>query len=579
ALVSYSKADNAMRTNLKVIGDHMRAVVYLISDGVIPSNIGRGYVVRRLIRRVVRTGRLIGMRGDGHENSEGAFLPSLAETVISLSSEIDPDVESRRKSILGELQREELRFVQTLGRGEKLLDELLDEALGNETEIIKSIPDTEFLGYESLFATAVVKGILINGNPVENVSEGTDVEILLDRTPFYAESGGQVGDNGFLYVYGEEGGKQNAVIEIKDVQKSLGNIFVHKGTIKQGSVEVGKKIDAAVDGKLRQGAKAHHTATHLLQSALKSVIGSETSQAGSLVAFDRLRFDFSFHRPLTEKELLEIESLVNQWISDATHLETNVMALQDAKNAGATAMFGEKYGEQVRVVEVPGVSMELCGGTHVSNTAEIRGFKIISEQGIASGVRRIEAVAGDAFVEYVCSRDNYMRHLCSSLKVKAEDVNSRVETIVEELRTARNEASSLRSKIAVLKAASLASKAVLVEPHNVRILVENMGDVDADGLKSAAEHLVGTLQDPAAVILGSSPGDGKVSLVAAFSPGVVKLGVQAGKFVGGIAKLCGGGGGGKPNFAQAGGRKPENLPDALEKARAEIVAALSSKAS
>ncbi|XP_047075681.1 alanine--tRNA ligase, chloroplastic/mitochondrial-like [Lolium rigidum] len=648
ALVSYSTADDAMTTNLKIIGDHMRAVVYLISDGVIPSNIGRGYVVRRLIRRVVRTGRLIGMRGDGHENSDDTFLPSLAETVISLSSEIDPDVKSRRKSILGELQREELRFVQTLGRGEKLLDELLDEALvsaadngdkpclsgknvfllydtygfpveitaeiasergvsvdmkgfdvemenqrkqsqaahnviklsvGNENEIVKSIPDTEFLGYESLFATAVVKGLLINGNPVENVSEGSDVEILLDRTPFYAESGGQIGDNGFLYAYEEEGGEQNAVIEIKDVQKSLGNIFVHKATIKQGSVEVGKKIDAAVDGKLRQGAKVHHTATHLLQSALKSVIGSETSQAGSLVAFDRLRFDFSFHRPLSEEELLEIESLVNQWISNATHLETNVMALQDAKNAGATAMFGEKYGEQVRVVEVPGVSMELCGGTHVNNTAEIRGFRIISEQGIASGIRRIEAVAGDAFVEYVCSRDNYMRHLCSSLKVKAEDVNSRVETVLEELRTTRNEVSSLRSKIAVLKAATLASKAAIIEPQNVRILVENMGDVDADGLKSAAEHLVGALQDPAAVILGSCPGEGKVSLVAAFSPGVVKMGIQAGKFVGGIAKLCGGGGGGKPNFAQAGGRKPENLPDALEKARAEIVSSISSKSS
>lgn len=648
ALVSYSTADDTMKTNLKIIGDHMRAVVYLISDGVIPSNIGRGYVVRRLIRRVVRTGRLVGMRGDGPENSESAFLPSLAEAVISLSSEIDPDVGSRRKSIIGELQREELRFVQTLGRGEKLLDELLDEALvsagdngdnpclsgedvfllydtygfpveitaeiagergvtvdmkgfdiemenqrkqsqaahnvvklsvGNENEIVKSIPDTEFLGYDSLSATAVVKGLLIDGNPVEHVSEGSDVEILLDRTPFYAESGGQVGDNGFLYVYEEEGGKQNTVIEIKDVQKSLGNIFVHKGTIKQGSVDVGKKIDAAVDGKLRQGAKAHHTATHLLQSALKSVIGSETSQAGSLVAFDRLRFDFSFHRPLSEKELLEIESLVNQWISNATHLETNVMALQDAKNAGATAMFGEKYGEQVRVVEVPGVSMELCGGTHVSNTAEIRGFKVISEQGIASGIRRIEAVAGDAFVEYVCSRDNYMRHLCSTLKVKAEDVNSRVETVLEELRTARNEVSSLRNKIAVLKAATLASKAATIEPHNVRILVENMGDVDADGLKSAAEHLIGTLQDPAAVILGSSPGDGKVSLVAAFTPGVVKMGVQAGKFVGGIAKHCGGGGGGKPNFAQAGGRQPENLPEALEKARAEIVASISSKSS
>lgn len=644
ALVSYAKADDATKTNLKIIGDHMRAVVYLISDGVIPSNIGRGYVVRRLIRRVVRMGRLIGIRGDGHGNSEGAFLPSLAEVVISLSTEIDSDVESRRRSILGELQREEMRFIQTLERGEKLLAELLDEALlnagnngnkpslsgkdvfllydtygfpveitaeiaseqgvtvdiegfdiemenqrkqsqaahnvvklsvGNETEIVKSIPDTEFLGYDYLSASAVIKGLLVNGNPVNEVSEGSEVEILLDRTPFYAESGGQVGDNGFLYVNGGENRRQTTVIEINDVQKSLGNIFVHKGMIKQGSVEVGKEVDASVDAKLRQGAKAHHTATHLLQSALKSVVGSETSQAGSLVAFDHLRFDFNFHRPLSEEELTTIEALINQWIGNAAHVETKVMALQDAKNAGAIAMFGEKYGEQVRVVAVPGISLELCGGTHVSNTAEIRGFKIISEQGIASGIRRIEAVAGDAFVDYVCARDNYMRRLCLSLKVKAEDVNSRVETILEELRATRNEASSLRSKIAVLKAASLASRATTVEPQNVRIVVENMGDVDADGLKSAAEHLIDTLKDPAAVILGSSPGDGKVSLVAAFSPAIVEMGLQAGKFVSGIAKLCGGGGGGKPNFAQAGGRKPENLPDALEKARAEIVARVS----
>uniref|UniRef100_A0A0E0L9X3 Alanine--tRNA ligase n=1 Tax=Oryza punctata TaxID=4537 RepID=A0A0E0L9X3_ORYPU len=595
ALVSYTTADDAMKTNLKIIGDHMRAVVYLISDGVIPSNIGRGYVVRRLIRRVVRTGRLIGIRGDGHGNSEGAFLPSLAEVAISLSTEIDPDVESRRKSILGELQREELRFVQTLERGEKLLDELLDEALssaGNNGgkpclsgKDVFLLYDTYGFPVEITAEIAGERGVIVDmkgfdmemenqrkqsqaAHNVVKLSVGNETEIV---------KSGQVGDNGFLYVYGEEDAKQKAVIEINDVQKSLGNIFVHKGTIKQGSVEVGREIDAAVDAKMRQGAKAHHTATHLLQSALKNVIGSETSQAGSLVAFDRLRFDFNFHRPLSEEELMKIESLVNQWVSSATHLETKVMDLQDAKNAGAIAMFGEKYGEQVRVVEVPGVSMELCGGTHVSNTAEIRGFKIISEQGIASGVRRIEAVAGDAFVEYVCARDNYMRRLCSSLKVKAEDVNGRVETILEELRTTRNEVSSLRSKIAVLKAASLASKATNID--NVRVVVENMGEVDADGLKSAAEYLVETLEDPAAVILGSSPGDGKVSLVAAFSPGVVKMRIQAGKFVGGIAKLCGGGGGGKPNFAQAGGRKPENLPGALEKARDEIVAAISSKSS
>jgi alanyl-tRNA synthetase len=302
----------------------MRAVVYLISDGVIPSNIGRGYVVRRLIRRVVRTGRLIGIRGDGQGKSESAFLPSLAEVVIDLSTEIDSDVTSRQKSILGELQREELRFVQTLGRGEKLLDELLDEAslnvgnngnkpslsgkdvfllydtygfpveitaeiagergvtvdlkgfeiemenqrkqsqaahnvvklsVGNENELAKSIPDTDFLGYDSLSATAVVKGLLVNGNSVNDVSEGSQVEILLDRTPFYAESGGQIGDNGFLYGNGGEDGKQKTIIEINDVQKSLGNIFVHKGTVKEGSIEVGKEIDAFVDAKLRQGAK------------------------------------------------------------------------------------------------------------------------------------------------------------------------------------------------------------------------------------------------------------------------------------------------------------------------------------
>ncbi|XP_019702923.1 alanine--tRNA ligase, chloroplastic/mitochondrial isoform X2 [Elaeis guineensis] len=640
---SYAKADNVTKTNLKIIGDHMRAVVYLISDGVFPSNIGRGYVVRRLIRRVVRIGRLLGIKGNGQGDVEGAFLPVLAETVIELSTHIDPDLKSRMTHVLDELRREELRFVQTLERGEKLLDQFLSNALsnegengnrpclsgkdvfllydtygfpieitaevaeergvsidmegfdiemenqrrqsqaahnvvklsvGNELELAKSVPDTEFLGYDMLSASAIVKGLLVNGDPAAHVSEGSDVEIMLNRTPFYAESGGQIGDNGYLYCIGDENKKQKAIVEIKDVQKSLGNIFVHKGTIKEGTLEVGLEVDAAVDAKLRQRAKVHHTATHLLQAALKSVIGKETSQAGSLVAFDRLRFDFNFHRPLAEHEIMEIEVLINQWISDATQLQTKVMPLSDAKQAGAIAMFGEKYGEQVRVVEVPGVSMELCGGTHVSNTLEIRGFKIISEQGIASGIRRIEAVAGEAFIEYVTARDNHMRHLCSILKVKAEDVTGRVENILEELRMARNEVSSLHNRIAVLKASIIANKAFLVGSSNVRVVVESMDDLDADALKSAAEYLVGSLNDPAAVVLGSCPGDGKVSLVAAFSPGVVGMGIQAGKFIGGIAKLCGGGGGGKPNFAQAGGRKPENLLDALEKARVELMKTL-----
>ncbi|CAK9153926.1 unnamed protein product [Ilex paraguariensis] len=648
ANVSYTLADDPTKANLKIIGDHLRASVYLISDGVVPSNIGRGYVVRRLIRRTVRTGRLLGIKGDGKGNLEGAFLPILARKVIDLSSHIDSDVKTRAPRILEELKREELRFVITLERGEKLLEQMLAIALSsaqdngtvpclsgkdafllydtygfpveitmevagergvnidmngfniemenqrrqsqaahiavklaveNGADLTDNIPDTEFLGYDTLSTRAVVESLLVNGKPVLQVAEGNDVEVLLNRTPFYAESGGQIGDHGFLCVT-ETGNQLKAVVEIKDVQKSLGNIFVHKGTVIEGEIEVGREVEAAVDADLRKRAKVHHTATHLLQAALKNVIGQETSQAGSLVAFDRLRFDFNFHRPLKDNELMEIEGLVNRWIADATLLRTKVMPLTDAKLAGAIAMFGEKYGEQVRVVEVPGVSMELCGGTHVSNTSEIRGFKIISEQGIASGIRRIEAVAGEAFVEYVSARDNHMKQLCSTLKVKADEVVTRVESLLEELRIARNEVSAMRGKAAVYRASIIASKAFTVgTSKTIRVLVESMDDTDADSLKSAADYLLDTLQDPAAVILGSCPGEGKVSLIAAFSPGVVDLGIQAGKFIGPIAKLCGGGGGGKPNFAQAGGRKPENLMSALDKARAEFVSILSEKTS
>ncbi|KAL7156343.1 hypothetical protein ABFS83_02G003000 [Erythranthe nasuta] len=646
ANLSYKFADESKKAYLKIIGDHMRAIVYLISDGVFPSNIGRGYVVRRLIRRAVRTGRLLGIKGDGMGNLDGAFLPILAEEVIKLSTNIDIEVKIRAARIFEELKREELRFVSTLERGEKLLEQILTDALStaqingtvpcisgkdafvlydtfgfpveitkevadergvgidmesfdvemdsqrrqsqaahntvklsveNGAELTENISDTEFLGYDTLSTRAVIEGLLVNGKAVEQVSEGNEVEVLLDRTPFYAESGGQIGDHGFLYVT-KSGNIKEAVVEIKDVQKSLGNIFVHKGTVKEGVIDVGGEVEAEVDTKLRQRVKVHHTATHLLQSALKKVIGQETSQAGSLVAFDRLRFDFNFNRPLRENEVMEIEGLINKWIGDATLLRTKVMQLADAKNAGAIAMFGEKYGAQVRVVEVPGVSMELCGGTHVSNTSEIRGFKIISEQGVASGVRRIEAVAGEAFIEYVIARDNYMKQLCSTLKVNAEDVTTRVNNLLKDLRDARGEVSAARAKAAVYRASTMIGKAVTVGSSlKIRVLVESMDEIDGDALKSAAEYLVDSLEDPAAVVLGSCVDEKRVSLIVAFSPGVVGLGIQAGKFIGPIAKLCGGRGGGRPNFAQAGGSEPEKLGDALEKARDELVSFLSEK--
>ncbi|KAG4160319.1 hypothetical protein ERO13_D02G229700v2 [Gossypium hirsutum] len=648
ANISYPLADEQTKLKLKVVGDHLRAIVYLISDGVLPSNIGRGYVVRRLIRRVVRAGRSLGIKGERRDNLEGAVLPIIAEKVIELSTHIDPDVKIKAPRILEELKKEELNFVQTLERGETLLEKMLADASSNAeksgtvpclsgkdafllydtfgfpveltteiaeeqgitvdmngfdiemenqrrlsraahnvvklavedgTNLTNNINKTEFVGYDTLSTQAVVESLMVNGSPVIQVSEGNDIEVLLNKTPFYAESGGQIGDHGFLYVTGGEK-QQTAVVEIKDVQKSLGDLFIHKGTIKEGVLEVGREVEAAVDAKLRQRAKVHHTATHLLQAALKKLISQEISQAGSLVAFDRLRFDFNYGHALTDTQIEEIEQLINGWIEASTSLKTKVMPLNDAKEAGAIAMFGEKYGEQVRVVEVPGVSMELCGGTHVSNTSEIRVFKIISEQGIASGVRRIEAVAGEAFIEYINVRESQMKNLCSMLKVKAEEVTTRVEKLLEELRMSRTEVANLRTKAAEYKALMIANKAFEVgTSQTIRVLVESLDDVDADSLKAAAENLIDTLQDPAAVILGSCPDEGKVSLVAAFTPAVVDLGIQAGKFIGPIAKLCGGGGGGRPNFAQAGGRKPENLPSALEKAREDIISILSQKTS
>lgn len=636
--LSYADGSEKVKTYLKVIGDHTRAVVYLISDGVTPSNIGRGYIVRRLIRRVVRMGRLLGIKGDGQGDVDGAFLPIIAEVVVKMSKNVDPDVQQNASRICDELLREEIRFVQTLERGEKLLEQLLHEALtqadlhantipvlsgkdvftlydtfgfpveiteevamergvsvdlkGFEAEmeiqrrqsqaahntvklyadgamgdISAKVPLTDFLGYATLQSSASVVALLSKGLPVTKACEGSEVEIILDKTPFYAESGGQIGDHGVLSFQGE------GAINVTDVQKIGGGLFLHKGIVQEGTIEVGVNVDAKVNTRLRQRAQAHHTATHLLQSALKKIIGNDTSQAGSLVAFDRLRFDFNLSRPMADDEISRVEDYINDWIGMAVPLQTKVMGLAEAKRAGAIAMFGEKYGEEVRVVEVPGISLELCGGTHVTNTSEIQGFKIISEQGIASGIRRIEAVAGPAFVEYAIARDRVVKQLSLCLKVKAEDLPTRVSTLLDEIKAARNEATDLQAKIAVMKAEVLARSPLHVGQY--RVVVGALDTAEGDSLKVAAEHISKLLGDWGAVVLGSSMGDGKVSFVASFSPKVVHHGLNAGKFVGKIARICGGGGGGRPNFAQAGGKVPEKLTEALEEARKELELAFS----
>ncbi|MBE9247708.1 alanine--tRNA ligase [Dolichospermum sp. LEGE 00240] len=620
AKIDYHQSDENTQVSLKVIGDHVRSVVHMIADEIRASNVGRGYVLRRLIRRVVRHGRLIGISGE--------FINQVAETAISLSESIYPNLRQREAAIKAELQREESNFLKTLDRGEKLLAEIIQDVKqkgltsisgesaftlydtygfpleltqevaeenhitvdvdgfnaemqkqverakaahetidltvqGSLDKLAEHIHSTQFIGYTQLTTTAKIEVLLVAGVSEEAAEAGTEIQIVLDKTPFYAESGGQIGDKG--YISGD-----GVLVRIEDVKKES-DFFIHFGRIERGTIRIGDEITAQIDTACRRRAQANHTATHLLQAALKKVVDEGISQAGSLVSFDRLRFDFNCPRALNAEEVIQIEELVNSWISEAHSATIEEMPIAEAKAKGAVAMFGEKYGDQVRVIDFPGVSMELCGGTHVNNTAEIGVFKIIAEAGVASGVRRIEAVSGAAVLDYLNVRDIVVKDLCDRFKVKPEEIPDRITTLQTELRNNEKEIQSLKSQIAIVKSDSLLQTAETIGEH--KIIIAQMEDIDAESLKDAAERLLQKIGN-GAVVLGSIPEAGKVSIVAAFSSEVNKKGVQAGKFVGTIAKICGGGGGGKPNLAQAGGRDASKLPEALETAKNDLLAAL-----
>ncbi|MCP9836081.1 alanine--tRNA ligase [Cyanobium sp. N.Huapi 1H5] len=626
--VDYRALDARAQTSLKVIGDHSRAITQLIADGVTASNLGRGYVLRRLLRRVVRHGRLLGI--------DRPFLAVMGEAAIELMAPAHPQLPERREVILAELVREEARFLDTLERGEKLLADVLAarperisgdaafelyDTYGFPLELTEEIAEehgltvdlegfeaamerqrqrakaaavsidltlqgaieqvagalepTDFRGYEALDQAACVLALVVNGEPATAAAAGDAVQIVLDSTPFYGESGGQVGDRGVLLAgEGGAGVGGGLIVAIEAVSRNR-SVFVHSGRIERGRLAVGDVVQARVDRSCRRRAQAHHTATHLLQAALKQVVDDGVSQAGSLVDFDRLRFDFHCPRALTPAELEQIEDLVNGWIAEAHPLEVAEMALERARAAGAVAMFGEKYGEVVRVVDVPGVSMELCGGTHVANTAEIGLFRIVAETGVAAGIRRIEAVAGPALLPYLRERDRVVRELADRFKAQPGEILERVALQGEELRASLKELAAARGALAAAKASALAERAEALGAH--RLLVERLDGVDGAGLQEAAQRLQQQLGEGAAVVLGGLPDPadlGKVILVAAFGPAVVADGAMAGAFIGGIAKLCGGGGGGRPQLAQAGGRDGAALDGALAEARRLLTAQL-----
>ncbi len=612
ANIDYFSSDDKNKISLKIIGDHTRAVIHLISDGVSASNLGRGYILRRLIRRMVRHGRLLGITNE--------FLPHIATVGINLMQNNYPDLKNNNDLILNEIKIEEIRFRETLERGEKLLDELIssgqklisgfkafelydtygfpleltveiaeehsisvdvkgfEEEMNVQKERAKAASSnidltlegslereidlfnkTVFNGYKSLLSEAEIKGIFLDSTLVKEASEGQKVLIVLDQTTFYGESGGQVGDIGTIF--------SNDVEVLVDNVMRKKNVFLHHGTIKRGILTIGQKVKTNVSSSNRAKAAANHTATHLLQSALKSVINESVGQKGSLVAFNKLRFDFNSSNPISKDQISKIETLVNSWIMANHALEIKNMSKSEALEKGAVAMFGEKYDDEVRVVNVPGVSMELCGGTHVKTTSELGSFKIISEEGISAGVRRIEALSGQSALDYFSDRNALVNQLSDLLKANPNQLFERVNNLQAELINKNKEIQKMKDEIAYFKYSSIKSSAEIV--NSFSILVNQIDGLDGNSLQSAALNLTSHLGNKAIVILGGIPNPEirKLLFVVSLGDDAVKIGLHAGKLINEIARICSGGGGGKPNFAQAGAKDIDKLSDALDYAK------------
>ena len=612
ANIDYFSSDDKNKISLKIIGDHTRAVIHLISDGVAASNLGRGYILRRLIRRMVRHGRLLGITNE--------FLPHIATVGINLMQNNYPDLKNNNDLILNEIKIEEIRFRETLERGEKLLDELIssgqklisgfkafelydtygfpleltveiaeensisvdvkgfEEEMNAQKERAKAASSnidltlegslereidlfnkTVFNGYDSLLTEAEIKGIFLDSTLVKQASEGQKVLIVLDQTTFYGESGGQVGDIGTIF-------SKDVEVLVDNVMRKK-NVFLHYGTIKKGILTIGQKVKTNVSSSNRAKAAANHTATHLLQSALKSVINESVGQKGSLVAFNKLRFDFNSSNPISKDQISKIENLVNSWIMENHTLEIKNMSKSEALEKGAVAMFGEKYDDEVRVVNVPGVSMELCGGTHVKTTSELGSFKIISEEGISAGVRRIEALSGQSALDYFSDRNALVNQLSDLLKANPNQLFERVNNLQAELINKNKEIQKMKDEIAYFKYSSIKSSAEIV--NSFSILVNQIDGLDGNSLQSAALNLNSHLGNKAIVILGGipNPENKKLLFVVSLGDDAVKIGLHAGKLINEIARICSGGGGGKPNFAQAGAKDIDKLSDALDYAK------------
>ena len=585
--------------SLKVIADHIRSCAFLITDGVTPSNEGRGYVLRRIIRRAARHGHKLG--------AEDPFFYKLVSVLVREMGEAYPELAKAQQQVERVLQNEENRFAETLDQGMKILEadlaELGDKRIPGETAFklydtygfpvdltadiarergytvdmqgfetamqaqrerarsashfdvdytsaVKVDAKSQFNGYDRLQDGVVVVALLKDGNTIEAAKTGDEAVVVLERTPFYAESGGQVGDTGVLCGEG-------ASFEIKDVQKK-GEAILHIGRLTEGRIAVGDTLQAKVDAQRRGAIVRNHSATHLMHAALREFLGEHVQQKGSLVDANRLRFDFSHFEPVTSEELRSIERRVNQQIRDNRAANAESMALDDAKKAGAMALFGEKYDDVVRVVSIGDYSKELCGGTHVERAGDIGYFKIVAEGGVAAGVRRIEAITGEAAVEWVEEQNRQLQQIAEMVKAKQGEVEDKVRQVVEKSRQQEKDLEQIKAKLASQAGADLASQAVEVD--GLKLLAAQLENADAKTLRETVDQLKNKLGS-AAVVLASIE-DGKVRLVAGVSKDQINR-LKAGDLVNAVATRVGGRGGGRPDMAQAGGTEPENLPAAL----------------
>ncbi len=603
--------------SIRLITDHIRSATFLVSDGVMPSNEGRGYVLRRIIRRAARHGKMLGI--------EGCFLAKIAQVVIDESKDGYSELEEKKDFILKVLTQEEEKFAKTIDQGLAILSEMeekmqadgqkilsgadafklydtygfpidlteeileekgftYDEAgfkacmdeqrqkarsarketnyMGADADVYNEIVSdetTEFVGYEKLTEEAEVSFLTTDTELVEALSDGEKGSIIVPVTPFYATMGGQQGDKGIITSAG-------GTFVVEDTVKVVGNRYAHVGYVSEGMIRVGEKVTLAVDEKLRAKTCRNHSATHLLQKALREVLGTHVEQAGSYQDGERTRFDFSHFAAMTEEELKKVEAIVNEKIAENIDVVTDVMTVDEAKKTGAMALFGEKYGEKVRVVSMGDFSKEFCGGTHVKNTGDIAAFKIISENGVAAGVRRIEALTGDNVLAYYAKIEEELDKAAKVVKATPATLVDRLERLMAEVKALSSENESLKSKAAQSALGDVMDQ--VTEVKGVKLLATSVAGVDMNGLRDLGDQLKTKLGEGVVVI--ASECDGKVNLIAMATDEAMKAGAHAGNLIKAIAGKVGGGGGGRPNMAQAGGKNPAGIPDAIAEAKTAL---------